>query len=226
MSASSVVIKGTKSGIILVLDSTMDFESLKVQIADKFRQSSSFLGNASIALSFEGRKLTDEEQRQILDIIHDNSQLNVVCVVETDPVKGKMLERSLEERLMELSKNTGQFYKGTLRSGQVLEFETSVIILGDVNPGAKIVSKGNIIVLGALKGNAYAGVAGNSDAFILALDMSPVNIQIADLYARPSEDDMPAKNQPKEPKIVYVEDGNIYIEPFSRNVMKDIHYFK
>ena len=62
--------------------------------------------------------------------------------------------------------------------------------------------------------------------FIMALDMSPVNIQIADLYARPAEDDMPAKNQPKEPKIVYVENGNIYIEPFSRNVMKDIHYFK
>ena len=76
-----------------------------------------------------------------------------------------------------------------------------------------------------MKGNAYAGAAGNSDAFILALDMSPVNIQIADLYARPDEERQP-KNQPKEPKIVYVENGNIYIEPFSRNVLKDIHYFK
>ena len=59
----------------------------------------------------------------------------------------------------------------------------------------------------------------------MALDMSPVNIQIADLYARPDEE-VQAKNQPKEPKIVYVENGNIYIEPFSRNVLKDIHYFK
>ena len=225
MRASSVVIKGTKAGIILVLDHTLDFDILKLQIADKFRQSSDFLGNASIALSFEGRKLAEEEQKEILDIIHENSMLNVICVAETDPVKSKILERTLEERLMELSTNTGQFYKGTLRSGQVLEFETSVIVLGDVNPGAKIVSKGNIIVLGALKGNAYAGAAGNSDAFILALDMSPVNIQIADLYARPDEERQP-KNQPKEPKIVYVENGNIYIEPFSRNVLKDIHYFK
>ncbi len=225
MSASSVVIKGTKSGIILVLDQTMDFETLKVQITDKFRQSSNFLGNASVALSFEGRKLTDEEQKQVLDIIHDNSRLNVVCVVETDPVKEKILERSLNERLMELSTNTGQFYKGTMRSGQVAEFETSVIVLGDVNPGAKIISKGNIIVLGALKGNAYAGAGGNSEAFIMALDMSPVNIQIADLYARPDEE-MQSKDLNKEPKIVYVENGNIYIEPFSRNVLKDIHYFK
>ena len=225
MRASSVVIKGTKSGIILVLDHTLDFNTLKVQIADKFCQSSDFLGSANIALSFEGRKLTEEQQKEILDIIHMNSQLNVVCIAETDYLKAKVLERSLEERLMELSTNTGQFYKGTLRSGQVLEFETSVIVLGDVNPGAKIISKGNIIVLGALKGNACAGAAGNSDAFILALDMSPVNIQIADLYARPDEESH-SKNEPKEPKIVYVENGNIYIEPFSRNVMKDIHYFK
>ena len=225
MRASSVVIKGTKSGIILVLDHALDFDTLKVQIADKFRQSSDFLGNANIALSFEGRKLTEEEQKEILDIIHNNSNLNVVCVAETDPSKARILERSLEERLMELSTNTGQFYKGTLRSGQVLEFETSVIVLGDVNPGAKIVSKGNIIILGALKGNACAGAAGNSNAFILALDMSPVNIQIADLYARPDEEKR-AKKEPNEPKIVYVENGNIYIEPFSKDVLKDIHYFK
>lgn len=225
MSASNVVIKGTKSGIILVLNHTMDFETLKLEIAEKFRQSADFLGEAAIALSFEGRGLSEEEQRQILDIIHENSRLNVVCVVETDPVKEKLMQRSLEERLMELSTNTGQFFKGTLRSGQVAEFETSVIVLGDVNPGAKIVSKGNIIVLGALKGNAYAGAAGNDKAFIMALDMAPVNIQIADRFARPAEEKQKRK-QPKEPKIVYVENGNIYIEPFSRDVVNDIHYFK
>lgn len=225
MSASSVVIKGTKSGIILVLDHTMDFETLKQQIAEKFRQSSDFLGSTSIALSFEGRKLTDDEQREVLDIIHDNSKLNVVCIVDTDPVKEKLMQQSLDERLMALNTNTGQFYKGTLRSGQVIEFETSVIILGDVNPGARVVSKGNIIVLGALKGNAYAGAAGNENAFIMALDMAPVNIKIADLFARPAEEPQ-QKNQPKEPKIVYVEDGNIYIEPFSRDVINDIRYFK
>ncbi len=225
MSASSVMIKGTKSGIILVLDHTMDFESLKLQIVEKFRQSADFLGNATIALSFEGRKLTDDEKKQVLDIIHDNSKLNIVCIAETDPRKEKLLEKSLEQRLMALTTNTGQFYKGNLRSGQVFESETSVIILGDVNPGAKVVSKGNIIVLGSLKGNAYAGAAGNDKAFIMALDMAPVHIKIADLFARPAEE-KPKKNQPKEPKIVYVEDGSIYIEPFSRDVMNDIHYFK
>ena len=65
MSASSVIIKGTKSGIILVLDDTIDFESLKLQVAEKFSQSATFLGNATIALSFEGRELTEEEVKLI-----------------------------------------------------------------------------------------------------------------------------------------------------------------
>ena len=225
MSASSVIMKGTKSGIILVLDDTIDFENLKLQVAEKFSQSATFLGNATIALSFEGRELTEEEQKQVLDIIHDNSNLNIVCIAETDPEKETLLGRSLEQRLMALTTNTGQFYKGNLRSGQVFESETSIIILGDVNPGAKVVSKGNIIVLGSLKGNAYAGVDGNDKAFIIALDMAPVHVKIADLFARPLEE-KPKKNQVKEPKIVYVEDGDIYIEPFSRDVMNDIRYFK
>lgn len=60
-----------------------------------------------------------------------------------------------------------QFYRGTLRSGQVISSESSVTIIGDVNPGAKIISQGNIVILGALKGNAQAGCMGDRNCFIL-----------------------------------------------------------
>lgn len=224
---SPVMIKGTKSGIILVLDKTVDFEELKKEITEKFKSSAKFLGNATLALTFEGRILSDNEQMEVIDIIHDNSQLNIACVVETNVEKEEMLKKSLNERLLELTTNSGQFYKGNLRSGQVLESETSIIVLGDVNPGSKVVSKGNIIVLGTLKGSAYAGASGNEGAFVLALDMHPVQIRISDIIAR-SSDEKPKKKrrEPKEPKIAYVEDDNIYIEPFSKDVVNDIRYFK
>ena len=106
------------------------------------------------------------------------------------------------------------------RSGQVLETETSIVILGDVNPGAKIISKGNIIILGALKGIAYAGAAGNSSAFVVALEMNPCQIQIADVIARSSDE---KKKIDKEPKIAFIENENIYIEPLSRDILKIIH---
>jgi septum site-determining protein MinC len=188
-----------------------------------FSESAKFLGNANMAISFEGRDLTNDEQREILDVIGQNSNLNIICIVDTNEKHEELFSKSLNEKLMELNSNTGQFYKGNLRSGQVLEVETSIIIIGDVNPGAKIVSKGNVIVLGSLKGNVFAGATGNDKAFVVALDMQPVQIRIADTIARAP--DKPAKETVKETKIAFVEDGNIYIEPLNKNVLNDINLF-
>lgn len=217
---NSVVIKGNKHGIIVVLDANMDFSELKEHIATKFKDSAKFLGNAKMAISFEGKKLSDAEQREVLDIIAENSELHVVCIVDNDPEQDAVFEKSLNDKLVELSNTTGQFYKGNLRSGQVLETETSIIVIGDVNPGASVISKGNIIVLGALKGTVFAGATGNENAFVLALDMYPVQIRIADTIAR--SPDNPIKDENKEAKIAFLEEGNIYIEPVNKKVLNEI----
>lgn len=89
-----VMIKGTKSGIIVVLDKNMDFEELKINVAKKFSESSKFLGNAAMALSFEGRELTNEDQRELLTVINQNSELNIICLVETDQKKEEIMAKS------------------------------------------------------------------------------------------------------------------------------------
>jgi septum site-determining protein MinC len=174
-------------------------------------------------LSFEGRALTDDEKRQVLDLFSETTDLNIVCLVETDEKKEAVMEKALSQKLMELNANTGQFYKGNLRSGQKLEFDTSVILLGDVNPGASIISKGNIVILGSFKGKAHAGAAGNTNAFVLALDMQPVQIMIADVRARCSDEPKkPEKKPMKNTQIAYLEKGSLYIEDLSREVLNDI----
>lgn len=218
---NSVIIKGNPHGIIVVLDSEMDFSELKEQIAIKFKESSKFLGSAQMAISFEGRALSEEEQKEILDIIANYSDLHIICVVENDPEKDKVFEKALNEKLMELNQASGQFVKGNLRSGQVLEMETSIIVIGDINPGASITSKGNIIVIGSLKGTAFAGAGGNTNAFVFALHMNPVQIRIADTIARAPDNAKPKKEQ-KESKIAFLENGNIYIEPVNRKVLSDL----
>ena len=105
--------------------------------------------------------------------------------------------------------------------------ETAIIILGDVNPGATVVSKGNVVVLGTLKGTIHAGAAGNEGAFVAALNMNPMQIRIADAIAR-AADDKPDKKSRKAketstgPMIAYTEDGNIYMEPITKEVINDI----
>ena len=117
----SVVIKGTKSGIILVLDDQLPYEQLKEAVADKFHSSDEFLGNVSKAISFQGRELTDEQQEEIISIIHENCHLNIVCITIDDPEKEADFSRAIENKYAVQDANTGQFFKGTLRSGQVLE---------------------------------------------------------------------------------------------------------
>lgn len=217
---NSVIIKGNKYGITVILDQDMPFEELKEAVADKFRESAKFFGKTQMAASFEGRVLSKEEERELLNVIGSNSECNIVCVVDTDAAREELFRKSLDERLNELSAQSGQFYKGTLRSGQVLEAENSIVILGDVNPGAKVISKGNVIVLGALKGTVFAGAAGNTAAFVVALEMNPMQIRIGDIVARSS--DTKEKKVEKEAKIAFIDDGYIYVEPLNRDAIKYI----
>lgn len=218
---NSVIIKSNKYGIVVILDQELPYDELLKDVADKFRESSKFFKDATMAITFEGRRLSGDEEKQILDVISENTSLNVICI-DQDKMREQYFKKTLDEKLNEISSNEGQFYKGTLRSGQVLESETSIIVLGDVNPGAKVISKGNVVVLGALKGTVYAGGAGNASSFVVALSMDPMQIRIGDVIARSS--DKPAKNLKQEPKIAFVEDNNIYIEPITKNVINDIRF--
>lgn len=220
---NSVVIKGNKYGIVVVLDGQIPFDEIRSQIAIKFKEASKFFENATMAISFEGRNLSNEEEKEILTIIAENTELKIACVIDNDKEREQYFKKSLEEKLNDLSTQNGQFYKGTLRSGQVLECETSVVILGDVNPGAKVISTGNVVVLGALKGTVYAGVTGNDASFVVALEMNPMQIRIGDVIARSA--DKPKKITKPVTQIAFVEDGAIYIEPLSREVLNDIRFY-
>ncbi len=123
------------------------------------------------------------------------------------------------------------FYKGNLRSGQILECAANITLIGDVNPGAKIISEGNIVVLGSLKGNAHAGVAGNDNCFIFALDMSPIQLQIGQFYAKsPDKDEKKKKLRKKSkpdsegysPQIATAKNNNICIEPMTKGCLNNL----
>ena len=122
MKHTPVVIKGTKSGIIVVLDKQLSIEQLKKECAAKFNTSKDFFGHSQVAVSFEGKKLTDEEEIEFVNLISSHSDLDIVCVIDNNEKREALFNRTLDEKLKQLDSNTGNFYKGTLRSGQVLEF--------------------------------------------------------------------------------------------------------
>jgi septum site-determining protein MinC len=76
------------------------------------------------------------------------------------------------------------YLKNTIRSGVEICHPSSIIILGDVNPGATILASGDVFIWGTLRGIAHAGYMGNRQGLIMALKLEPTQLRIADLVAR------------------------------------------
>lgn len=223
---SSVIIKSFQHGISLHLPKEDTMEELLEKIAFKFKESAAFFKDAKMVLSIEGRELSDEEEKAIIETIEGNSHIKILCLIGKDAETENQILKALEQYQNLVSdnqtKNLGQFYKGSLKNGQVLETDSSIIILGDVNPGANVISKKDIIIIGGLYGNAYAGGNGETGHYIIALDISAECIKVDNHRYN-------AKKSPKwpirpkyQPKIAYVADDKLVIEPISRDFAEKI----
>jgi septum site-determining protein MinC len=102
-------------------------------------------------------------------------------------------------------------HQGPLRSGEHLQVEGSVLVLGDVNPGAQISAVGHVLVWGRLRGVAHAGRHGDELATIVALQMRPLQLRIAGAVAR-GPDEVPVAGLCEEARLV---NGEIRIDPGS-----------
>lgn len=207
---NGIVIKSSRAGMTVLLDPNLPFEELLAAIAKKFKDSARFWGAVQMTLTLEGRRLTPEEELAVVNTITANSQIDVLCLLDTDAQRIERCEKALNEKLMELSAQTGQFYRGTLRRGDTLESEASIVVIGDVEHGARITAKGNVIVLGELKGSVTAGVSGNSQAVVMAFSMAPFQVRIGNSQIPTNEKH---RRFGRGPMIASVEEEEIVFRP-------------
>ena len=119
-----LVLKRNKYGINLILDKDTPFPKLLEAITEKFKETGTFFKDAKMAVSFEGRELTPEEEQRILDVITANSSIQIVCVMENGTALEEKMKARIEAREAEAAnsypyieaENAGaDFYKGNLR---------------------------------------------------------------------------------------------------------------
>ncbi|WP_029232120.1 septum site-determining protein MinC [Butyrivibrio sp. VCB2006] len=229
----SVTIKGTKSGIILVLDPSVPFTQLRDGIKENFLEAASFLGKNNMGLIIRGRKLSESEEKEVISIIEANTKLSITCAIDEESETERLFKepvRHEEKPIPEQSEiitqnvpadvcdNNAQILVGNLRSGQDVSCEQNVVILGDVKPGASVTSYGSIFILGELRGNAFAGAGGDQNAIVMALKLNPLQVRIADAIAiSPDAEKGPKLKLKKkkimasenEPEVAYIENGHI-----------------
>lgn len=228
-----VILKSNKYGLHLILDKDMSFQSLLEAVVAKFKESNKFFKDAKVAISFEGRELTGEQETQIIEAITANTALEIICVIDNNPDHEAYVKEQIDryQASVQVPYTDGgtNFYRGTLRSGQAIESETGIVVVGDVNPGANVSANGSVVVLGSVRGNVYAGLSGDDSAFIVALDMDPIQIRIGNVLAK-SPDKTFGKRRRKRrlkennsvPQIAYAKNGTICIEPLSKELLCDI----
>ena len=217
----AVLIKSFPNGITLLMREDASMEEILQELTVKFTEARNFFGSSTMALSMEGRKVTEAEEILILDTIRVNSNVRIACIVGHDDDTNKNFIKALQHMDKKLSGTEGgQFYKGTLKNREVIETENSIVVLGDVYPGSAVFSAGNIIILGGLYGEAYAGGDGREDAYIVALEMEPERLKIGDFKHKTNAKQLKWGIHPKvQPKIAHLKGGKIVFDPLTKELL-------
>ena len=202
-----VTIKSNRYGMELRMNPDVPFEEIQKAVVEKFTDAAGFFKNARMAISFTGRTLTATEEEILIQTITETTGVELLCIIDQDEKRELMYRSIVEQTLSNIQKREGQFYKGTLRKRQVLESESSIVILGDVEPG-------NIVIVGDLYGSVHAGAYDNRDAYIVALSMQPKRLCIGDIEAKRQLISQESLNV-RGPKIAVVDGGRIYLDPLT-----------
>lgn len=174
-----IIIKGTKDGLIFLLNDQCDYPDLLQELEHKLENThQQILSGPIIHVQVKlGKRMIDEEQKaELLRILGTHGNL-IVQSIETDPSEEDEADRRSLTML-----------KGIVRSGQTLSIDGDLLYMGDINPGGTVTATGDIYVMGAIKGMAHAGAAGNEVAIIAASLLRPTQLRIAGIISRPPDE--------------------------------------
>jgi septum site-determining protein MinC len=223
MNESSVTFKATANDLILIFREEDSFDLIKEEVERKLESSGRFFKGATISVKYRGKKLSEDEEKIIRDLMVSKAGVKIKDFKQdlSKPVTIDNNERNQSKdvrKRVKLKKfffsgidvGMTKFYRGTVRSGQLLSFDGNLVVIGDVNPGAELEATGNVVVMGSLKGIVHAGMDGNREAFVVAYNLQPTQLRIADLITR-SPDEKEIRNI-FFPEIAFIKDNKVYID--------------
>lgn len=174
-----------KNEIIIKIAEDATQEQILNDLKKKLPELKKLYKNEKTPIRVVGKILKNKEIDEIQKIIKDSIDVEI----EFDMPKTLGLSSIRRTFEQEVGISETEFHRGSLRSGQKIEAERSIVILGDVNSGAEVIASDNIVVLGNLRGLAHAGAKGNKQAFIAAGNLDTVQIRIANIVKEINRDE-------------------------------------
>ncbi|MBQ8946897.1 MAG: septum site-determining protein MinC [Lachnospiraceae bacterium] len=229
MAQSTIIIKSYNGGLCIHMDPEADIEQIKADLSAKLTESAAFFKDATVAISFEGRDIDSQTEIDLINVITSSSSLKVACVAGKNKLTQELIINALNEVEYKSESNIDtsvQIVRGTVKDSTIVDVPGSLLILGDVYPGSSVIAGGDIYVLGALRGQAYAGNNGDPDRCICALDMNPEKLRIAGIRYKPDikpKWTLKSKNT-AVPKMARLVDTEITFSTIDANFWKNYTY--
>ena len=183
---SVIKILSNRNNIVIKIDESATEKTILKELKEKLPKLSEFYEEEKTPILVTGKMIKSDTIDKIQKLIHEFINVKV----EFDSPRTMGLNCIKKDFKKEIESSETKFFKSSLRSGQMIEFEGSIVILGDVNYGAEVVAEDNIVVLGVLRGMAHAGAKGNVDAIIAAHRIDSPQIRIASKIKERSNDEI------------------------------------
>lgn len=180
-----VTIKGTKDGFTVILDDRCSYGELLIEIEEKLSVNTRENEDnrlVPVCLEIGNRYLTSEQEETIKKLIRSKKNLSVEKINSNVITKQEAEKQRKANQIITLTR--------MIRSGQIVTITGDLLLIGDVNPGAKVVATGNIYVLGALRGFAHAGSNGNKEAVIVTSKLETLQLKISDVVSQIADDEI------------------------------------
>ncbi|MCX8068449.1 MAG: septum site-determining protein MinC [Anaerolineae bacterium] len=217
-----VLIKGTREGLLIELGEG-PWERRLEALDQRLQKGATFFRGGRAALIVGDRPLGLDQIQQVRDLLA-RYEVDLWAVVGTADATILATVRAglsphLTSRPAPAPANVppsetvgGLVLMRTLRSGQRVEHPGDVVVIGDVHAGAEIIAGRHIVVWGRLHGVVHAGAAGDENAVVCALDLSPTQLRIADRIARSPEE----RRRRPVPEMARIREGQIEAIPWHK----------
>ncbi|MEG0251425.1 MAG: septum site-determining protein MinC [Christensenellaceae bacterium] len=223
-----VTIKGKEDGLEIYLDEKTTYPVLREELMLKLKKNSEFFKNSDTKVVIRGKEISEAQRNEIRRVfemdygIHDvlyGDEADMLKEVELTIERPSRVPKEKKDEYtdeIELVSNAyfdakSIFISNTIRSGQRIECEGDVVVIGDVNPGAEIIAGGSIAIFGRLRGLAHAGCAGRKDVCVAALNMCPKQLRLSGrVVTFPNN-----RDDAMEPEIAELKNGKVVIRAVS-----------
>ncbi len=200
---SNITISIRKNNIVIKIKEEATYKDVIEELNKKLPKLKEMYKEEKNPINVVGKILKIKEMEEIRKLISD--KIHVDISFESPEELGLAGIKKVYEQ--DVADSITRLFRGSLRSGQKLEFEGSLVIIGDVNSGAEVIASDNIIIVGTLRGLAHAGAKGNKMAIIAANSIEGPQVRIANVVKEIEKSDITTQKQ-----YAYVEEDTIILE--------------